>query len=115
MVLEVRIYKIREGMRDRFVEFFDERGYCAARLQTLDHGQPISVYTVSRELGHTSTDMVQRIYAHLGAVRHRSEVVKYRVEQHEEVLGAQLAALRSLRPPEPIYSARVLACLAEFG
>ncbi len=68
--------------------------YCAARLQTLDHGQPISIYTASRELGHTSTDMVQRIYAHVGAVRHRSEVVEYRVEQHEERLRNRLAALR---------------------
>ena len=29
MVLEVRIYKIRAGMRDRFVEFFDERALAA--------------------------------------------------------------------------------------
>ncbi len=29
MILEVRIYKIREGMRDRFVEFFDERALAA--------------------------------------------------------------------------------------
>jgi integrase len=68
--------------------------YCAARLQTVDNGQPISVYTVSRELGHTSTDMVQRIYAHLGQVRHRSEVMEYRVEQHEKALGDRLTALR---------------------
>ena len=26
--------------------------YTAARLQTLDHGAPVSIYTVSRELGH---------------------------------------------------------------
>jgi integrase len=69
--------------------------YCAARLQTLDRGQPISVYTVSRELGHTSTDMVQRIYAHLGEVRHRSEAVEYRAEQHADVLGERLSALRA--------------------
>lgn len=69
--------------------------YCAARLQTLDRGQPISTYTVSRELGHSSTDMVQRIYAHLGAVRHRAEVVEYRVEQHLETLGDRVDLLRS--------------------
>ncbi len=68
--------------------------YCTARLQTLDQGRPISLYTVSRELGHTSTDMVERIYAHLGEVRHRSDVVEYRVEQHAEVLGERLVALR---------------------
>jgi len=34
--------------------------YCAARLQTLDGGAPIPLYTVSRELGHTSQAMVRR-------------------------------------------------------
>lgn len=59
--------------------------YCAARLQTLDGGAPISLYTVSRELGHSSVAMVQRVYSHLGAIRHRSEVVAFRVEQHRKV------------------------------
>src|SRR6266508_3441098 len=40
--------------------------YCAARLQTLDRGAPVSIYTVARELGHRSDEMVKRIYAHLG-------------------------------------------------
>ena len=68
--------------------------YCAARLQTLDGGAPVSIYTVSRELGHTSPAMVQRVYAHLGTVRHRSEVVEYRVEQHRKELGERLEALK---------------------
>jgi integrase len=67
--------------------------YCAARLQTLDHGAPVTPYTVSRELGHGSLDMVERVYAHLGAMRRRSEVVEFRVEQHLERLGDQLRAL----------------------
>lgn len=67
--------------------------YCAARLQTLDQGAPVSLYTVSRELGHDSRDMVERVYSHLGSVRHRSEVVEYRVEQHAEVLHDRLAVL----------------------
>ena len=50
--------------------------YCAARLQTLDRGAPVSLYTVSRELGHGSEEMVRRVYAHLGDVRHRSKVVE---------------------------------------
>jgi integrase len=69
--------------------------YCAARLQTLDRGAPVSIYTVARELGHTSTAMVQRVYAHLGSVRHRSAVVEYRIEQHRKVLGERLKALRA--------------------
>src|SRR5207245_2061749 len=56
--------------------------YCAARLQTLDQGAPVSVYTVAKELGHGGETMVRRVYGHLGQVRHRAEVVEYRVEQH---------------------------------
>src|SRR5207302_1593240 len=53
--------------------------YTAARLQTLDAGAPVSAYTVSRELGHGGDSLVKRIYGHLGTVRHRAEVVEYRV------------------------------------
>jgi integrase len=69
--------------------------YCAARLQTLDRGAPVSEYTVARELGHGGRAMVERVYGHLGRIRHRSKVVEYRSEQHEEVLGERLAALRA--------------------
>jgi hypothetical protein len=48
---------------------------------------PGDIYTVSRELGHTSPAMVQRVYNHLGTIRHRSEVVEYRSEQHQKVLA----------------------------
>ena len=68
--------------------------YASARLQTMDHGAPVSIFTVSRELGHGSEALVKRIYGHLGTVRHRAKVVEYRVEQHRGVLQAQLAALR---------------------
>src|SRR5437773_1728366 len=37
--------------------------------------------------------MVKRIYAHLGDVRHRAEVVEYRVEQHFERLADRLQRL----------------------
>jgi integrase len=67
--------------------------YCAARLQTLDGGAPVSLFTVSRELGHTLPAMVQRVYSHLGSVRHRSEFVEYRIEQHRKVLGKRLETL----------------------
>jgi integrase len=56
--------------------------YCAARLQTLEGGAPVSPFTVSRELGHGSRRMVEEVYAHLGTRRHRSEVVEYRLDQH---------------------------------
>jgi integrase len=67
--------------------------YCAARLQTLDQGAPVSTYTVARELGHESEAMVRKVYAHLGAIRHRSEVVDFRVEQHFARLGDRLQRL----------------------
>jgi integrase len=69
--------------------------YCAARLQTLDGGAPVSLFTVSRELGHTSPSMVERVYSHLGSVRHRSEVVEYRVEQHRAALKGRLKQLQA--------------------
>jgi hypothetical protein len=53
----------------------------------------VSLYTVSRELGHGSEDMVRRVYSHLGEVRHRSAVVEFRVEQHIERLGDRLQRL----------------------
>jgi hypothetical protein len=37
--------------------------------------------------------MVERVYGKLGQVRHRAEVVEYRVEQHREKLRERLAAL----------------------
>jgi integrase len=70
--------------------------YCAARLQTLDAGAPVSVYTVAREMGHGGESMVRRVYGHLGEVRQRAEVMEYRVEQYAAKLGERLAGLRSV-------------------
>ncbi len=68
--------------------------YCAARLQTLDRGAPVSEFTVARELGHGGEAMVRRVYGHLGQVRQRIEVVEYRVEPYAAILGDRLAAVR---------------------
>ena len=68
--------------------------YCAARLQTLDRGEPVSEYTVARELGHGGYAMIRRVYAHLGTVRHRSEEVEYRIEQHADRISERLESLR---------------------
>lgn len=51
--------------------------YCAARLQTLDNGAPVSPYTVAKELGHDGLSLVDRVYGHLGQVRHRSPFLEY--------------------------------------
>ena len=52
--------------------------YAAARLQTLDHGAPVSPYTVTRELGHSSIQLLERTYGHLMHTRHRAQVVEYK-------------------------------------
>ncbi len=69
--------------------------YCAARLQTLDRGFPVGEYTVGKELGHGGFSLVRRVYGHLGQVRHRAEVVEFRVEQHADALGERLMVLRA--------------------
>lgn len=56
--------------------------YTAARLQTTDRGAPVSLFTVSRELGHGGDSLVKRVYGHLGTVRHRAETVEFRVANH---------------------------------
>jgi integrase len=68
--------------------------YCAARLQSLDQGSPVSAFTVGREMGHGGEMMVRRVYGHLGQVRHRAEVMEYRVEEYATKLGDRLEALR---------------------
>ena len=65
--------------------------YCSARLATLDRGAPVSPDTVSREMGHSSRDLVEHVYGHPGrAPRCRGEAV----EQHEAGLGDRLQAIR---------------------
>ena len=61
--------------------------YCAARLQTVDQGAPVSTCTVAREMRHSGEAMVRKVYGHLGQVRHRAEAVEYRAEQHVAKLG----------------------------
>jgi hypothetical protein len=69
--------------------------YCSARLQTTDGDKPVAVFTVSREMGHTTTKMVEAIYGHVGNLPHRSSVVEFRVEQHKAKLKPHLAKLRA--------------------
>jgi integrase len=71
--------------------------YTAARIQTLDRGAPIALYSVARELGHSSTDMIEDRYGHLHdrAVLGGSEVIEYRVEHHHAKIGERVEALAS--------------------
>jgi len=59
-------------------------------VQTLDRGVPVSPWTVAREVGHSGTGMIERVYGHLGDVRHRASVVEYRVSLHRRVLWGRL-------------------------
>lgn len=52
--------------------------YTAMRLQTLDQGAPVSLWTVAKELGHGSVTMIEQTYGHLLEVRQRLPVVEYR-------------------------------------
>lgn len=94
----------RVGYAARELNLYDFRHtYCAARLQTLDHGAPVSVYTVAKELGHGGDALVKRVYGHLGTVRHRSQHVEYRVKLYAKVkhrerpVAEWVKALRNLR------------------
>jgi integrase len=54
--------------------------YTAMRLQTLDHGAPVSVWTVKEELGHGSVELIEQTYGHLLKQRQgqRLSTVEYR-------------------------------------
>jgi integrase len=69
--------------------------YTSASLQTLGGSAPVSPFTVSRELGHGSGAMGEQVYSHLGTIRHRTEAVEYRIEQHRAKLEARLVLLES--------------------
>jgi integrase len=68
--------------------------FTAAALQLLDGGEPISVFTVAKWLGHGGTALVNRTYGHLGTVRHRSKALEYRVEAFAGILGDRLTTLQ---------------------
>src|SRR2546427_578654 len=62
--------------------------YISARIQTTVNGAPVAAFTVAKEVGHSSTAMIEKVYGHLGQVRHRSKYVEYRVEQHKQAIRA---------------------------
>jgi len=60
--------------------------YISARIQTTHSGAPVAAFTVAREVGHSSTAMIEKVYGHLGQVQHRSKVVEYRISQHKQAI-----------------------------
>lgn len=84
--------------------------YCAARLQTFDGYRvlgedddgnelrepiPVSRYTVAKEMGHGGTQLVERVYGHLGEIRQRRDVVEYVADDYTDDLGERLEAVRA--------------------
>jgi len=70
--------------------------YASQRVQTCDRGRPVAMYTVARELGHKSIDMLEDRYLHLHERTEEggTEVVEFRVEHHRETLKDRLEVLR---------------------
>ena len=51
--------------------------YAAIRLQTVDAGEPVALYTVARELGHSGTAQIESTYGHVLARRVRLSEVRF--------------------------------------
>ena len=78
-------YAARIGLPEGRVRLHGLRHtFASSAIQLLDNGEPISMFTVSRWLGHGGESLTRRIYTHLGEIRHRSEELEYRIENHEE-------------------------------
>lgn len=74
---EIRLHKLRHT-------------YTAARIQTTEHGAPVALFTVARELGHSSTNLIERRYGHLLTNRKvRGEAVAFEVEDYTEEIGEE--------------------------
>lgn len=76
--------------------------YTAARIQTCDSGRPVSLYTVARELGHRSTEMIEARYGHLHdrAQTGCPEVVAFDITPHKERLAERLGVLERVNERE---------------
>ena len=65
----------------------------------------MAAWTVAREVGHSSTAMIEKVYGHLGQVRHRAKYVEYRTAQHKP-------AIRTLLKQRKVVARRVLRLVA---
>lgn len=64
--------------------------YASARVQTLDRGAPVSIWTVQQEMGHGSLAMLKDVYVRVGTIRRRGEDVAYLWEDFAVELYARL-------------------------
>ena len=100
MIRDVRKALHRIGNRAGFPEAFIRlqmlrHTYTSARIQTCDRGRPVALYTVARELGHRSTNMLEDRYGHLHdrVEEGGKEVVEFKVENHRAELGERIRLL----------------------
>jgi integrase len=66
--------------------------YTAARIQTTEHGMPISIWQVAVELGHKGTQMIEKRYGHLVTVTDRREFVEFTLEGAPEAIREDVVA-----------------------
>ena len=91
---------VMRDCRNRLAKVFEQAGlakpkgrewhlfrhtYTAMRLQTLDRGEPVAIWTVKTELGHGSIEQIEDTYGHLQEVRHRLDRVEYRPLEDADV------------------------------
>ena len=69
--------------------------YISARIQTLDGGHPVALFTVAREVGHATTRLIEERYGHLVHVAKRSETVEYRLDHYTGHVQDQIASMAS--------------------
>lgn len=103
MVQDVRKAMDRIGARAGFPEGYVRlhmlrHTYTSARVQTCDRGRPVALYTVARELGHRSTNMLEDRYGHLHdrVEEGEAEVVEFRAEVHRSELPERFEALEAV-------------------
>ena len=69
--------------------------YTSVRLQTPEHGAPVSIWQVASELGHQSTAMIEKRYGQLASVTERKAVVEFLPARN---VDAQLGKVDSALP-----------------
>ena len=72
-------------------------------------------WTVEKELGHGSGHMLEAVYGRLGEMRHRSEVVEYRFEQHFERRGGGIVTKAGQEVSAPLARTIEVATPAAVG
>jgi len=69
--------------------------YISARVQTLDGGQPVALFTVAHEVGHANTRLIEERYGHLVHVAKRSDSVDFRLDHYADQVQEQVSLMAS--------------------